>query len=544
MPTIEFSKKDLERLVGKKLNCKELEEAVLFAKGELEECSEKIKVDIKDTNRPDLWSVEGIARELRYYYGKEYGLKKYKLKKSGLKASVDPALKNIRPKAAYAVAKNIKVDEDTILQLIQLQEKICETFGRKRKEIAIGIFDLDKVKGNVKYYAAHPTEEFTPLGFKVKMSLGEILQEHPKGKEYGKLLQGMKKYPLLVDENHSVLSMPPIINSDESGKVTTQTKNLFIDITGFDQEKINTALEIVCMALADRGAEIGSVDVFYGKKKITVPEFKTKKISVPFELIERTIGEKVQPKKAIALARKKGFNAKTKGRMLEVEFPSWRTDILHPVDIIEDLIIALGYNAIEPVKVELAVQGSELKKTKELKTIREICIGMGLQGILTFTLTSREKQETKMNLPKQELVELENPVSTEWSVLRKRILPELLEFLEKNRHCAYPQKIFEVGPVVEPNAKTETKVKESNTVCIVLSGKNCDFNSIKAHLDALMKAKGWQYEIIHGLHPSFEKGRCALIKSAHRTGIVGEVSKKVLENFGLEMPVAAIEMEI
>ncbi len=545
MPTVEFRKNDMEKLVGKKLPEQELREAVLFAKGEVDEVQgDKIKVDIKDTNRPDLWSAEGIARELRYYYGKESGLKKYKAKKSGITAIVDPALKGIRPCGAYATARGINVDEEVILQIIQLQEKICETFGRKRKEIAIGIFDLDKVKGNVKYYAASPKEEFVPLGYRAKMSLEEILVEHPKGREYGKLLESFTKYPLLVDEEHSVLSMPPIINSEGSGKVTTQTKNLFIDITGMEQKKINTALETVCMALADRGAEIGSVEVHYGKKRIVTPEFRSKKISVPLALIERTLGEKMPAKKALGLVRKKGMNAKLKGKKIEAEYAEWRTDILHPMDIVEDILIALGYNSIEPEPVKLAVEGSELKETKELAAMREICIGLGLQGILTFTLTSREKQESKMNLPEQDLVELENPVSMEWSVLRKAILPELLEFLEKNRHCAYPQKIFEVGRTVKTDKSAETRVKEGNVVSIALTGKEFDFNAARAHLDAIASAKGWKCELQRGEHPSFEKGRCALVKCAHRTGIIGEVSKKVLENFGLEMPVAAIEMEI
>ncbi|MEM0360480.1 MAG: phenylalanine--tRNA ligase subunit beta [Candidatus Diapherotrites archaeon] len=546
MPTIEISKKDLESLTGKKIPEQELQEkAILFAKSEIENIEgDKLKIDVKDSNRPDLWSVEGIARELRGYYGIEKGLPKFLVKKSGITAKIDPGLKNIRPCGAYAIAKNVKVSDEFIQQLIQMQEKICETFGRKRKEVAIGIFDADKVSGNVKYYAAKPVEKFVPLGYRTPLTLEEILQEHPKGKEYAKLLEGQQKFPLLVDSKGDVLSMPPIINSEHSGKVTLETKNLFIDVTGFKQETIETALEIVCAALADRGAKIESITVDYGTKKIETPRFETKKISVPIALFEKLFGGKTTEKELVKLAEKKRMNAIKKGASLLVSYPSYRADILHPVDIIEDLLIAYGYDKIEPLKVEVPVQGTELPETKTIETVRECCIGMQLQEVLTFTLTSREKQESKMLLQKQEFIELENPVSTEFAMLRKSIIPELLAFLSKNKHCDFPQKIFEIGKTFALDEKSETRTRETNTLCIALSGKNENYTSIKAHLEALCKAMNWKHELQEKTHPSFNSGRCALVKANNKNGVIGEISEKVLKEFELEMPVAVLEIEI
>lgn len=544
MPTIEISKRDLEKLTGKKIPLKELkEQAILFTKGEIDAVQgDNLKVDVKDTNRPDLWGVEGIARELRGYYGKETGLPKFKVKKSGISARVDPKLKNIRPRGAYAIAKNVKLNNEFIEQLIQLQEKICETLGRKRKEVAIGIFDYDKVKGNVRYYAADPNEKFVPLGFRKELTLKKILKEHPKGKEYGELLKE-KKFPLLVDERGAVLSMPPIINSEHSGKVSLNTKNLFIDVTGFDQQLIETALEIICSALHDRGAKLESVKVDYGKKKINTPRFKEKKIDVPVSLVKELLGEKISKKKMLELIEKKRMTGRRKGNKITITYPSYRVDILHPVDIVEDLLIALGYNEIKPLKVKIPVEGSDLKETKKIETVRECCIGMQLQEALTFTLSSKEKQEKKMLLKKQEFVELKNPVSKEYEVFRKSIIPELLDFLSKNKHCEYPQKVFEIGKTLSLKNKTETGVMESNSVCIVLSGKNQDFTPIKAHLNALCNAMNWQYSLKRTKHPAFKKGRCAMVKVNGKKGIVGELSERVLKNFELEMPVAVLEVE-
>ena len=547
MPTIEISKKDLERLLGKRIGRRELEEeAVLFVKGEIEGISgDRIKVELKDTNRPDLLSVEGIARELRGLYGIEKGLPRFKVYKSGVKVSVDPKLKEVRPKGAYAIAKNIKVTEHLLEQIIQLQEKICETFGRKRREVAIGIFDYDKVEGNLRYYAADPRTEFVPLGFSRKLSLKEILKIHPKGEEYGHLIEKNRRYPLLVDSNDEVLSMPPVINSEYSGKVTTKTKNLFIDVTGFNQETIGVALDIVCAALYDRGARIESVTVDYGGgKKIITPELGSRKISVSKSLVENIFGEAIAEKTIKMLVDKKRMQCIFAKNRIIVEYPTYRADVLHAIDIVEDLLIAKDYNSIKPESVKIPSKGSELRERAYIDALREACVGLQLQEILTFTLTSKEKQQGKMLLQDQRFVELENPVSSENTVFRRSIIPEHLEFLAKNQHCAYPQRIFETGRVIVPDEKTETRVKEKEVLCIAMAHKNACFNEIKAVLDSLSQAMGWHYEMQKAEHVSFKNGLCAYIKMDKKAGIIGELSKEVLANFNLKVPVAVLELEL
>jgi len=543
MPTLDIYIKDLEELVGKKFSESQLEDAVLQAKGEIEGIKEgKAKIDIKDTNRPDLWSVEGIARELRGYYKIESGLPKFKIKKGGIVAKIDPKLKGIRPRGAYAVAKNVKITKELLEQLIQMQEKICETFGRKRRGVAIGIFDADKVKGNVRYYAAEPKTEFYPLGYKAKMTLSEILTDHPKGKEYAKLLEGQKKYPLLVDSDNEVLSMPPVINSEHSGKVSLETKNLFLDVTGNSQETIDSALEILCAALMDRGAVIESVCVDYGKEKIDTPRFNERKINVPIELVEKLFGEKLSDKEMIKLLKLKRMNAIKKGKNLVVTYPSYRLDVLHPVDIVEDMLIASDFNKIEPEKIEIPASGSELPKVKFIEAVRETCVGMGLQEVLTFTMTSKEKQQEKMLLKEQKFVEISNPVSAEYTIIRKSIIPELLQFLSKNKHCEFPQKVFEIGKTVSLDSKSETGTKEPDTLCIILSGKGENFTSIKAHLNALCKAMDWKSEVREIAHESFKLGRCALVQGSVR-GVLGELDKKVMKQFDLDTPTVVLELE-
>ncbi len=545
MPTIEASKKDLEELIGKKFSKEELEEIVLCAKGELDAIEDDaLKIDIKDTNRPDLWSTEGIAREIKAFIGKEKGIPEYKVLKGKRKAFIDEKLEGIRPKAAYAEVRNVKITEEVLLQIIQLQEKICQSFGKKREQIAIGVFDSDKVKGNVKYFAAEPSMEFVPLGFSESMSLREILIKHQKGKEYGKLIEKFEKFPLLTDEKNEVLSMPPIINSESSGKITTKTKNLFVDVTGFNQELIDIALKIMCMALADRGGKIYSVELNYKNKKIVSPEFKEEKIIFPLKEVNELLGTEFKIKEIPKLLEKKRMRGKIKGKNLEVKFGDYRKDIIHVWDVIEDIAIAADYNKLEPEEMNVFTLGSLEEKSKETNEVRELCIGFGLQEIASNHLTSKEIQGEKMNL-KEEFVQIANPVSLNWEIFRKKLLPESLSFLSKNKHCSYPQKIFEVGRTVEFNPEKETGVEEKWKACVCIAHAKTNFNEVKSILEAIGKELNMKFKLKEETISFLEQGKSALIQFENgKKGFLGEVNQKVLENFGLETKVSVIEIEI
>lgn len=546
MPSIEMNKTDLEELVGKKFaSQQELEDALALTKTELESLvGDEIKASQADTNRPDLLSTEGIARELRYRLGKQTKIAEYKTKKSGRSAVVDPALEKIRPAAAYAVVWNVHVTDALLRQLIQLQEKICLTFGQKRKDVSIGIFDLDQVNGNVRYFAAEPKTEFTPLEYTVKMNLKEILNEHPKGKEYAQLLAGFSKYPLLVDEKNEVLSMPPIINSAGSGKVTEQTKNLFLDVTGWNQKKVETALEILCAALSDRGAQIGSVQIKFKNKTIVTPRFETKKIVFEKKILKTISGlekKDAEWKKRFVQA---GFVATFNGKKIACTYSSLRQDILHAVDLVEDVLICEGFNQIEPLEAKLPVIGRESNQSLFLDSVREACIGLGLQEILTYTLTSKQKQETQIGLQNEAFVEIANPTSTNYEIFRKKLFPELLAFLARNKNAGFPQHIFEIGKTLTLDSRTETGVSEKQLLCIALCNKNANFSQAKSHLQAVCNAFRWKPELAEIMHPAFQTGQTGEIRIGSKRGIIGMLNKKTLQSIGIETPTAVIEIEL
>lgn len=557
MPKFDVSKRDLERLVGKTFSVEEWEDLFLYAKCEMDDVWEEngeiyFKADSKDTNRPDLWSAEGIARQIRFALGFQKGLPKYEVEKSDVVVYVDEKLKDIRPYGVYAIVEGLNIDEEALKQMINLQEKVALTFGRRRREVAIGIFDFDKVKPPIYYRAAEKTEKFVPLGYDEEMTLEEILEKHEKGREYGHLIKDKPYYPLLVDSEGKVLSMPPVINSETTGRVTTETKNVFVDITGWDLNKVMLAINVVITALAERGGKIKSVKVVYPDFEIETPDLTPKEFEVELDYIRKLAGLELSDEEIKELLERMMYEMELEDGRAKLRYPAFRDDIMHARDILEDVLIAYGYNEIEPEEPKLAVQGRGDKFIEFEDAVRELMVGFGLQEVMTFNLTNREAQYDRMNLefgkdyfnhPPAELVEIENPISPKWSALRNWLIPSLLDFLSQNTHEEYPQKLFEVGKATLIDESRETKTVSESKLAVALAHPRVTFTEAKEILDSVMCHLGFEYELEEVEHPSFIPGRVGkIIVNGEAIGVIGEIHPGVLEKWGIEMPVAAFEL--
>ncbi|GAB6135669.1 phenylalanine--tRNA ligase subunit beta [Thermococcus prieurii] len=557
MPKFDVSKRDLERLVGKEFTVEEWEDLFLYAKCELDDVWEEngeiyFKADSKDTNRPDLWSAEGIARQIRWALGFQRGLPKYEVEKSDVTVYVDEKLKDIRPYGLYAVVEGLKLDEEALRQMINLQEKVALTFGRRRREVAIGIFDFDKVKPPIYYRAGEKTERFVPLGFEEELTLEEILEKHEKGKEYGHLIKDKPYYPLLVDSEGKVLSMPPIINSETTGRVTTETRNVFVDVTGWDLNKVMLALNVVVTALAERGGKIKGVKVVYPDFEVETPDLTPKSFEVELDYIRKLAGLELSDGEIKDLLERMMYDVTLEDGKAKLLYPAFRDDIMHARDVLEDVLIAYGYNEIEPEEPKLAVQGRGDKFVEFEDAVRELMVGFGLQEVMTFNLTNREAQYEKMHLqykkdyfnnPPAELVEIENPISPKWSALRNWLLPSLLDFLSQNTHEEYPQRLFEVGKATLIDESRETKTVSESKLAVVLAQPRVTFTDAKEILDSVMRHLDFEYELEEVEHPSFIPGRVGkVIVNGKTIGVIGEIHPAVLEKWGIEMPVAGFEL--
>ena len=547
MPKIDVSRLDLESLLGYKIKDNELEKFFLCAKCEVDGVEgDTIKLDIKDSNRPDLWSVEGVVREVKGDHGEIKGIKEYSFEKSDYTVDVG-AMKEIAKYVAAAVVKNVDISDDFLISLINMQEKIASSYGKKRSELSMGIYDLNKINGKkLKYFLGDKkTVKFVPLGFEKEMTLEEILKNHKKGQEYGHLLTGFDKYPVWQDEKGKIMSMPPIVNSNDSGKVEIGKNDLFIEVTGITQEKVNVALLIVCMAFADRGAKVEGITVDYGSEKVVTPYFAKEKMEISKQKIFDYIGMEISEKDLISLLERKGYNVKIVKDKVAVEYPNYRVDIMHPVDIIEDILISIGYNTIKLEKVDVRSNGGLLDNTVWADSLRLLGVGAGLQEIITFTLTSKEKQFNKMKI-KNNAVTIANPMSESIEIFRTSLVPEHLEFLVKNQHVSYPQNVFEVGKILEENDKgIFEKIFFTGTLCY----DGVDYTYVKRLAEfVLNNLEVTDKRYIEFKHNSFIEGRVAkieyILNGKKREGIIGEISPEVLKNFNLEMPVAVFELDL
>ncbi len=547
MPKFEISKSDLEKLVGRKFTIKELEdEVLLFAKTELDgHDGDTLKVDVKDTNRPDLWSVEGIARELKGHYKIEEGLPKYSVNNGKWKVIVES--KEYHRFVSAAVVRNLKIDEKVLSQMIQLQEKIAGTLGRNRQSMSIGAYDLSKVKFPVKYIAMKPQDiKFKPLGHDKEMTAKQILEDHEKGKQYGYIIKDAKTYNTWVDADNKILALEPIINSNDAGNVTTKTTDVFLECTGDDPKILSTAINVLATALTERGGQIESVLVLHGKDATVYPDLTPKKAHVDPEYCRKILGLEVSDTEIIRLLKESRYNAKLDEKKIHVGYPAYRNDIMHQRDLVEDVAISFGYNDIEPDIPKIATIGSSDTLENFCNKVREICVGLGLQEVLTFTLTNKENMFKKMNLPERKIVEIENPVSSNWSVFRDKITPNLLEFLSYNKNQDYPQHIFEVGDAILLDAANkETGVTNRRKLSVLLTNTQIGYEDASSMLSAFMGSLGQKPVLKKTGHNSFIPGRIAEIIIGNKTiGIIGELFPGVLNNWNLEKPVAGFEIDL
>jgi len=543
MPTIEFELADLEKLVGKKLH--DLASLLEYAKAELEQVQDGIaKVTIEDSNRPDLWAVEGLARVLKGVLGLEIGLKSYIAEKSNFVVKVDKAVQKIRPYIACAVVKGIHLNDYLIRQLMQTQEKIDGVFGRGRKKTSIGVYEFDKIAWPLKYTVTKPNQNaFVPLGFTKKMSPAEILRVHPKGIEYGHLISEFKEYPILLDGRGKVLSMPPIINSEELGHVKEGCQNILIEVTGTNPEAVNLVLTILCTNLADRGGKVYSVKIAYPDREQICPDFDATICRMDVNFANRLLGSTFSSNEFANLLMVSRYGIKRcSDEFIEVFVPCYRKDIMHQVDLIEDVAIAFGYQNFAPASLSLYSVGGLVEGARLRDKLRELCIGLGMQEIFRFVLSDPADFERARLKPHFKVA---NPVSETFSCLRSSLIPSLLTFLAKNKTKEFPQKIFELGEVVIADKKADTKSRTEWFLAFAISHANANYTEAKQHVEAILRNIGVQFKIEAGTHPTLLPGRIGkIIIQGKELGVLGEVHPEVLNKFGLEMPVVLCEIRL
>jgi phenylalanyl-tRNA synthetase beta chain len=572
MPTLKFSHSILEYIQNKngmKYNSEEWAEKMPSIGCVVEGIDEKeIEIEIFP-DRPDLLSHETIARAARAFLNSVEYSPDFEVSEGKLEISVDPSLEKIRPVILGAVVRGVdngsnENEKDEFVQsLMDHQEKLHMTLGRKRKFASIGVHDLSKLKPPFRYETVGGDFTFLPLASEQKMSISEILSEHPKGIEYASLMDDFERYPVILDSNDDVISFPPIINGDNT-TVKESTTDFFIDVTGWDERSCEACLLLICLSLAERGGKVESVTLKnWDKEILSTPRGEAKIHKVPERLIEKILGIKLDKTEIEEAIKKMGgslIDSRTVtdgpdkiGRWADcvvgekehiIAMPRWRNDIMHPIDIVEDIAIGYGYENLPEQLSTVHLDAIPLRSSNLHRRITASLCALGLQETQSLTLSNTRDQFEKMRwLEVGKSTIIANPITQDHTMLRQYILPSLLNLLSANRHHELPQKVHELGTVVRDSGN-------KNRVAWACAEVGGGFSAAKGIASALLRDLGADLEKIEW-RPIKEKegpwikGRGAKIMIENlEVGQIGEVDPKVSFDFGLRVPIHAGEFDI
>ncbi|SIR58615.1 phenylalanyl-tRNA synthetase beta subunit [Haladaptatus litoreus] len=572
MPTVDVSPDELRRLTGHDEKDDEELKDDMFALGlEYEGETEDGDMQLEFApDRLDRLSIEGVARSLRYQYGDDRGIYTPKPNDPDWTIAVDESVPDERPYVTGAIARGVNLSEEALDSLIQLQEKLHATMGRKRAKGAIGIHDLTMLKGSsateeggnsIEYVGVESDgDRFVPLDADAEMTPDEVLRTHPTGEKYADLVSEYERYPAIYDDL-GLFSFPPVINGRRT-EVTTDSRDLFIELTGTDQWTIDKMCTIICYALDARGATIEEVEVEYDDHTLVRPDLEVTTKSVTHERIETLLGIDFTPDEVLDLLARSGLSGEASEEgdsvVYEVEIPPYRVDVLHPVDIVDDIGRAYGFNDLSPRYPDVGTVGGRHERSQLEDAAREVLVGLGFEDLLNFHMISEEENFSRMRVePETDAgaetdvvgggtpAAIKNPYSEDFTMLRTWALPSLMMVLENNTHRSYPQDLAEIGLAAQVDESENTGVAEHRTVAGVLARHDASYEDAKARLQAIVRNFDADLETPPTEHPTFISGRAAdVVIDGETVGVIGEIHPEVLVDHDLELPVAGFEFRL
>jgi phenylalanyl-tRNA synthetase beta chain len=575
MPKIEVNEEVFYSLAGRRWsNREEFEEALTCAKAELDEDSDKslsqvertLKIELNDTNRPDLWATAGCARQLRLYHGgkrPEYPFFSTpgKAQKAGRKALVQASVQKVRPYLAGFIATGKAITDAALRDMIQTQEKLAWNFGRKRRTISMGLYRTAIIQWPIVYKAVDPDSvSFVPLQWDAPLTLREILKQHPKGREYAFIQEHEPLHPLLLDSKGGILSYPPIINSAGIGAVQVGDADLFVELTGTDMPSVTLAASIVACDLADQGFTIEPVEVEYEfetpyGRSVTTPYYFQEPVFCSLARVERFLGEKIDEENCVKALDRMGVKAEKTAGIERGEAgkkdgvlaypPEYRNDFLHAADVAEDVMIGRGLNTFKPERPRDFTVGRLSPITFFSRRIKEIFVGLGYQEMIYNYLGSRKDLVEKMRGDGAKIIRIANPMTENYEYVRDSVLASLMMSESVSGHSVYPHRIFEVGKLAYRNDEENYGTSTRQYAGFLHAGQDANFNTTAGQLQTLFYYISRDYELEESNDSRFIPGRAAAIHYRGKPiGVFGELHPEVLENWGVTIPCAAGELNL
>ena len=584
MPKIEVFRDALARAIhAPKITDDELEAIFPVAKAELDEPADAggiMKVELNDTNRPDLWSTAGLARQVRIARGGELPHYQFfsdatvRREHGRRRVVVDPSVQEVRPYVVAFVMSGPPIGEAVLKDLIQTQEKLTWNFGRKRRSVAMGVYRSDLIAYPVHYSAEDPdATRFVPLQMERELSMREILTEHPKGVEFGHIVAELPRFPLLTDDRGNVLSFPPVINSAEIGAVQEGDTTLFIELTGSDMDSLLLTASIVACDVADAGYRIEPVQVEYPYdtpygREFTVPYYFQKPQTATVAEINKLLGTGLSEDEIVAALKRMGVVAtamaarsessgaatdtQSREREIVVRVPEYRNDFLHAVDIVEDVMMGRGMDSFEPMMPQEFTVGRLTAVEDMSRRLKFTMVGLGFQEMIFNYLGSAANYiesmypEAEWPAARDRAVQIANPMSENYEFVRPSILPLLLSAESVSGQAVYPHHIFEIGNTAERDESHVSGTRTRTMLGFLSADRTAGFNLVNSHISAILYYAGWEYTVEEAGDSRFIPGRVAriILSDGTAVGVFGELHPRALEAWGVQVPCTAGEIDI
>jgi len=539
MPVVTLYFDRIKKILGKSVPKGKIIDTLPFIGLDIEdETADHINVEYSP-NRPDYSTDYGIITGLQGLLGIKLGMPVLKIKNGRYSIKADPSVSKIRPYVTAIEARNGKLDDETIRQIITMQEDLHNGLGRRRKKASIGIHDLEKIKFPLYYKTVTREHSFVPLESDVSMTVKDILEKTETGKKYRHILEGHAKVPVIVDSDGKTISFPPIVNAKLT-EMNTKTHNLLVEVTATDKNAAEGVLAVIANTLQIAGFELYSVKVTGAGN--STPVLKSRDLVLEPELVNKTLGIEISNQLIVKSLKKSRLDAKLRGKKIVCTIPRYRTDIFGVMDLVEEVALGYGIQNLAPTMPESVSAGERNHITKTLETVRSLMVGLGYLEVMNFELTSKEILYEKTGRESSEIISVADSKSQEHIILRDMLLPGMMEVLSRNIHESYPQKIFEIGTVFEK----DSPIKEGIHLSCLSAHKDVNFTEVKSVLQSLLKTGfNLSCNTIPQKESMFVDGRTgSIVVRGKKLGSLGEIDAKVADNFKLRTPVAGFEIKL
>jgi len=539
MPVVTLYFNRIKKILGKSIPKGKIIDTLPFIGLDIEdETADHINVEYSP-NRPDYSTDYGIITGLQGLLGIKLGMPVLKIKNGKFSIKADPSVSKVRPYVTAIEARNGKLDDETIRQIITMQEDLHNGLGRRRKKASIGIHDLGKIKFPLYYKTVTQEHSFIPLESDVSMTVKDILEKTETGKKYKHILEGHAKVPVIVDSDGKTISLPPIVNAKLT-EMNTKTRNLLVEVTATDKNAAEGVLAVVANTLQIAGFELYSVKITGAGN--STPVLKSRDLVLEPELVNKTLGIEISNPLIVKSLKKSRLDAKLRGKKIVCTIPRYRTDIFGVMDLVEEVALGYGIQNLAPTMPESISAGERSNTTKTLETVRSLMIGLGYLEVMNFELTSKEILYDKTGRESSKIISVADSKSQEHIILRDMLLPGMMEVLSRNIHESYPQKIFEIGTIFEK----DSPIKEKIHLSCLSAHKDVNFTEVKSVLQSLLKTGfNLSCNTVPQKESMFVDGRTgSIVVNGKKLGSLGEIDAKVSDNFKLRTPVAGFEIAL